>query len=324
MTQKVEISSKTVVFTVFFLLFLRVLWITRELIFALFLAFIFMSALKPVVYFLERRKLHHTFSVVFVFLSTLIALFFMFAVVFPPLIPQSIAFVKSFPTLITRVFPTLSFYLNLESLNRLLPDITQNFFKVITGVFSNFIFVVSVMFFTFYFLLEERFLKNFLDKFLEKKQVEGIAIIIERAEKRLGAWVRGELLLMTIIGLMSYIGLTLLGIPYALPLAIMAGVLEIIPIIGPVISAIPAFFVASSISWTMGLAVIGLYILVQQLENNVIVPVVMKRAVGINPILTLIALTVGGKLGGFLGILLAVPVALFVETVLMEASRIHK
>jgi predicted PurR-regulated permease PerM len=160
-----------------------------------------------------------------------------------------------------------------------------------------------------------------LEKFLEEEQVEQIINVSNRVENRMGAWLWGELILMTVIGVMSYIGLALLHMRYILPLAIIAGLLEIVPIIGPIISTIPAFFVAVSSSWFLGLSIIALYFLIQQLENHLIVPLVMKKAIGLNPIITLIALTIGGKLGGFLGILLSVPAALLLETLLIEITR---
>ena len=129
---------------------------------------------------------------------------------------------------------------------------------------------------------------------------------------------RGELILMTIIGVFTYIALNILGIKFALSLAFIAGLLEIIPIIGPIIAAIPAFLVASSDSFFLGGIVIILYIIIQQLENNLIVPFVMNKAVGIHPITILIALSIGGRLGGLLGAVLAVPVALFIETIVTQ------
>jgi len=322
--QKVEISSKTIVFTVFFLIFLKILWQIRELIFALFLAFIFMSVLKPIVNFLEKKKLPRSLAVILVFLLTIFMVVFGGAFILPPLTKESLAFFKNSPQLIREIFPNLSLYINFESLSQFLPDLTQNFIRLITGIFSNFIFMISIIFFTFYFLLEEKFLKKFLDKFLEEEKSKKIVMIFARAEQRLGAWVWGELILMVVIGLMSYAGLTLLHVHYALPLAIVAGLLEVVPIIGPTLSTVPAFFVAASTSWFLGVAVIALYFLIQQLENNLIVPLVMKKAVGLNPIMTLIALTIGGKLAGFLGIFLAIPFALLLETILIELAQIRR
>lgn len=324
MNQKIEISSKTIIFTVFFLISLKALWLIRELIYALFLAFIFMSALKPPVNYLEKKIFPRSLAVFFVFLTTVVIVLFTGSFVIPPLVRESLAFFKSLPDLITNSFSTPSSYLNLEPLTSFLPDLTKNFVKFISGVFSNFIFFLSTVVFTFYFLLEEKFLKKILEKFLEEKQAEKIVAISDNVERRMGMWVWGELILMTVIGIMSYGGLSLLRIKYVLPLAIIAGILEIVPIIGPTISTIPAFFVAASNSWFLGLSVIALYFLIQQLENNLIVPLVMKKAVGLNPVVTLIALTIGGKLGGFLGIFLSVPAALLLETILIELIKTRR
>lgn len=321
MAEKIEISWKTIVFTVVFLLMLKIFWIIRDLLFALFLAFIFTSALKPIVLVLERKKIPRFVSIIGLFIVMILLLSGFFTFVVPPLLQETFAFFKNLPLLITKTFPGLNDYLNLESITAFLPDLTTNFVKVISGLFSNLIFVVSTIVFTFYFLSEEKIIKNLLDRFLEEKYAEQVVTVFHKVEQRMGAWLWGELILMIVIGLLSYIGLVLLKVKYAFALAIIAGLFEVAPIIGPTISAVPAFFVASSTSWFIGFAVIALYFLIQQLENNLIVPFVMKRAVGIHPIITLIALTIGGKLGGFLGILLSVPIALFIETLIIELYK---
>ena len=145
-----------------------------------------------------------------------------------------------------------------------------------------------------------------------------LVIVVKDIEERLGAWVRGQLLLALIIGLASYLGLFILGISYVLPLALIAGILEMVPIIGPIISAIPAIIVALTVSPGLALAVAALYIIIQQLENNLIVPTVMHKVLGMPPLAILLALMVGGRLGGVVGIILAVPVLLVIQTVVGE------
>lgn len=318
MPQKIDISAKTIVFTVIFLLVLRVLWTVRELLFALFLAFIFMSAFKPIVYYFETKRVSRYVSITGIFVVTILFVSLLFTFVIPPLLQESFIFLKNVPVLVVKTFPALSEYINLNSISTFLPDLTNNFVKVVSRFFSNIIFVVSTVVFTFYFLSEERFLRQFLSTFLSPKSLELVIRIFTRAEKRMSAWLWGEVVLALVIGVVSYVGLTLLNIRFALPLSIIAGILEVAPIIGPIIAGIPAFFVAASTSWLMGFTVVALYFLIQQLENNLVVPLIMKRAVGIHPIITLIALTVGGKLGGFLGILLSIPLALLVESIVME------
>ena len=129
---------------------------------------------------------------------------------------------------------------------------------------------------------------------------------------------------MTVVGLLTYVGLNLIGIRYALALAVLAGLLEAVPNLGPTLSSVPAILLGFATSPVMGFAAIALYFIVQQLENNIIVPVVMKKAVGLNPIITLLALLIGGKMGGVLGILLAIPITVFLETVLIEVVNAPK
>ncbi len=325
MSQKVQITGKSIIFIVvaFYLfdLLLKFVVINQELIYALFFAFILMSSLKPSVRYLEGLGFHRGIAAFTTFLLTLFSLIFMLAFILPPIVAESIDFIKMLPNLLVNLFPMLEDYLSAESAMKLFPNIPQNFLKLASGIFSNLFFVISVIFFTFYFMLEEELLGNFLKKFLEDGRAMRISKVVQKAEIRMGQWMRGELILMSVIGITTYIGLSFLGIRFALPLAFLAGLLEIVPIIGPIVSAVPAFLVAMTMSPFLGGAVIVLYIIIQQAENNILVPYVMNKAVGIHPITTLIALSIGAKLGGLLGIILAVPFALIVETVLAEILK---
>jgi len=146
------------------------------------------------------------------------------------------------------------------------------------------------------------------------------ADFMKRIEERLGSWVRAEFLLMTIIGVMSYVGLRILGIDFSLPLAVIAGLLEVVPNIGPTVAAVPAVIFGLTISPLYGLAVAALYFLIQQIENTLIVPKVMSKELGINPLVVIICLAVGFKLGGISGVLLAVPIFLVVQEIVVEAG----
>jgi predicted PurR-regulated permease PerM len=139
--------------------------------------------------------------------------------------------------------------------------------------------------------------------------------------RRLGGWARGQVLLCLVIGAMSWVGLTVLGIPYALLLALVAGLMEAVPTVGPVLSAIPALAVALTVSpWHAG-AVVVLYVVIQQVENYVVVPRVMSAAVSVHPLVVLVALMVGGELMGPAGVVLAVPLAATLAVVVDEVRR---
>lgn len=315
--QKIEISSKTIIFTVLFLLFLNFLWLVRELIFSLFIAFIIMSALKPLVAFLERKKIPRMIGACIayiVFLGTFIEIL---SFIFPPFISETILLFKNFPSIIESIIPNV-WRMDLSFVAQYIPNITGEVFNVARIIFSNAIFTISTIFFGFYFLVEENPIKNFLTQFFSDEKTNRVVSIFEKVEKRMSAWFWGELILMVVVGLLTFFGLNLIGIKYVIPLAVLAGLLEVVPNLGPVISAIVAALIGFSQSYMIGVATLALGFIVQQLENNLIVPYVMKKAVGLNPIITLIALVVGGKLAGVLGVLLAIPISLFIETVLVE------
>lgn len=315
---KIEISSRTIIFTVFFVLLLKLLWMVKGLIASLFIAFIIMSALKPGVYFLKKRGFPKTIAAFIVFAASLGSFLFLLAWALPPLLIDSAMLLRTMPLSLETINPELSQYINPNSISQYIPNITSQVLGLIGNVFSNTVFILSTLFFSFYFLIEDNFIRDILVRFFEEKDVYRVVNIFNQVEKRMSAWFWGEFVLMTIVGLMTFIGLRLIGIKYAIPLAVIAGLLEAVPNLGPVISAVPAFLVALSQSYFLGFSVLALYFLVQQLENNIIVPIVMKKAVGLSPIITLIALIVGGKIGGVLGVLLAIPVTLFFETILLE------
>lgn len=283
-----------------------------------------MSALRPLVEILERRKVPHTAAVMIVYFSFILFFILLFSLVIPPIILETASLIRNFPVIVGRLNPELAALFNFESLNRYLPDVTNQVFSLLGNVFSNTFFVITTLFFGLYLLLEENVIKSFLSTFFEEKKIQGVSRLVAQAEDRMSSWFWGEITLMTVVGVMTFIGLNLIGMKYALPLAVLAGLFEVVPNIGPIISAIPAVLIGFSSSSFLGFSAAALYFIVQQLENNLIVPVIMKRAVGLNPIITLIALIVGGKLGGVLGVLLAIPAYLFIETVLIQLLKENK
>ena len=177
---------------------------------------------------------------------------------------------------------------------------------------------------TFYLTVEEHALKRMLRSLVPVRYQPYITHLVNRIQEKIGMWLRGQLILSLIIFLLSWFGLTILGVKYALVLAIFSGLTELVPYLGPFIGAIPAVFIALTQSPALALGVIVVYLIIQQLENNVIVPKVMQRAVGLNPIITIIAMMIGFKLAGILGIIIAVPVATALSIVLNDFIEIEK
>ena len=186
---------------------------------------------------------------------------------------------------------------------------------VVGGVFG----VITILILAFYLLLEsESIVGSFVRMFPsgERARVEGASC---RVAGKVSAWLGGQLLLGGIIGSTAAIGLFFLGVPYFYVLALIAGVGELIPIVGPILAAVPALAVAVTVSPTMALGVAVFYFLQQQLENHVLVPKVMSRQVGLNASFVLIALLLGGSLLGIMGAILAIPTAAILQVFFEEA-----
>lgn len=319
MLRKIEISHRTIIFTVLFLLGLWVLYQVRQIILALFIAVILMAALNPAVNRLERLRLPRWLAILFLYILIFGGFGTVLGVLIPPLVDQTATFINRviFYLRETRLFGIDPNFLTTQiSQFGLLPS---NILKITLNFFSNIVGILFLLMVTFYLLLERKNLSRYLLIIFGEGEEKRAESLISKFEERLGGWIRGEMILMSIIGIMTYIGLRLLGVESALPLAILAGFLELVPSIGPIISAIPAVLVGLTISPVMGLAVGALYFLVQQLENTLIVPKVMERAVGVNPLVTILALAIGFKLAGVVGAILAVPVFLVIQVIASEA-----
>lgn len=314
MTSKVEISHRTIIFTVIFILSLWVLYQIKDILFLVFIAFILMTALRPLVDWLTRVRLPRVLAILLIYGVVFGFFGVSFAGTIPTLVIQSTKFVQELPTFLEKVLP----YWNIDarSLSQQIAPISENIVKLTVGIFSNFLTTLTVLVFTFYFLLERKKLESMLQTMMGEDAATRVIGSLTEIESRLGAWVNGQLFLMILIGASVYIGLTFLRVEFALPLAIIAGVLEIIPMIGPIVSAVPAVLVALTVSPFLALSVVALYFFIQQIENNVFVPLVLKKSVGLSPIVTIFALMVGGRLAGVVGAVLAVPVVLALQSLL--------
>ncbi len=318
MPRKVEISHRTIIFTVFFLIGLWLLFEIRQIIVALFVSLIFMSALNPAVDKLGKWHLPRWLAILLIYLIFFGSVGTLLTAIITPLVNQTAEFIsktavflKQFggfgidPNIIATQFTNLS-------------ALPANILKLTISFFSNLIALLALAVITFYLLLERKNLNQYLLVIFGEGKEKEAELFINKIEKRLGGWVRGELSLMTIVGVLSFVGLRLLGIEFALPLAILAGLLEIIPNIGPVVSAIPAVLTGLAISPLMGVAIVALYFLIQQIENSLIVPRVMQKVVGLNPLVTILSLAIGFKLAGVTGAILAVPIVLVIQVAASE------
>lgn len=312
--EKIEISYKTIVFTVFLLIGLWLLYEIRQTLLLFFICIIFSTALSPIVDKLEKFHLPRPVAI-FLLYFLLIGIFVgTVASLIPMLINQTSALLNDLPKFLDR-YNLLNFDFQLSDYTSELAKLPANVIRIASSAFSNLVRILAFLVINFYLLMERKNLKKYLHfLFAENGEVKAESLIVE-LENKLGGWVRGELLLMLVIGIMSYIGLLLLDVDFAFPLALLAGFLELIPNVGPTLSMIPAAIIGFGMSPVIGLAVVALYFLVQQLENNLIVPKVMQQTVGLHPLITLAVLMIGFRLGGIGGTLLAVPTLIFCRVI---------
>ncbi len=316
---RVVVSPSIVVFTVFFLLTLVFLWHIFPILVLLFMAFIIMVGLNPSVDRLQQRlKIPRVLSIVLTYILFLTFLAGTISLLLPPLVEQI--------GLLLKLLDSPLIQQHVSELNLTVTEVGNlvnqfggpvNFlFSALTSTFSGIFTFFTLLVMSFYLIMDRPVLHQKIAWFTRNKDhVEIARKLLDDIEKQLGGWVRGELILMTVIGSMTYIGLSLMGIPYALPLAILAGMLEILPNLGPTISAVPAISIALfQNNPVMAIGVAVLYIVIQQLENNFIVPKVMKENADVNPLIGILTILIGLNLYGISGALLAVPTYIVIRS----------
>lgn len=284
-----------------------------------------MAAVLPAVEYLQRKKFPKIIAVLIPYLGILTAIFLLFLPLIPFFTEQIQSLILNLPMFIDRSASALGLSVNPDEIERYLSSelgsLGQSAVNLTTRVFGGIFSIITIIVVSFYLLMYSDAFKKFMADLFHDGSREYVRKIIDRVNDKLGAWLRGELVLMTFIGTLSWIGLTILGLPYALPLALLAGLLEVIPTIGPIISAIPAVIVAFTISPTMALAVVVLYMLIQALENQLLVPKVMQKAVGLNPVVVILSIMIGANLMGIAGALLAIPFLSFIIVIFNSLDK---
>lgn len=334
----INISTSSVVKVLAILIGLAVLFALRDIIFLLVVAFVIASALNPWVSALQRKKIPRFIAALLIFVIFLGVAGGVMALLVPPLVTEMNGMIQNFPSYVNGLITSFHHFremsntsglltggnVSISSVQSSLGKIASGIFGSVISLFGGFFSFIIVIVIAFYALLEENAFKRFIRTVLPAKYDKFVFDRMSLAQQRLQQWLRGQLILCLIIGVVSYFGLLVLGIKYSLVLALWAGLTEFIPMVGPTLGAIPAVFIAFTTgSVVKAVLVIVLYFIVQQLENNFLVPKVMEKSTGLNPLVVMISMLVGGKIYGLVGMLLAIPVALMVK-VFAEDLFTHK
>ncbi|PIZ60922.1 hypothetical protein COY20_00730 [Candidatus Shapirobacteria bacterium CG_4_10_14_0_2_um_filter_40_12] len=319
--QKIEISYKTIIFTVLFLISLVLIWQLRGIFLLLFLCFIFMQALNPTVSRLEKLKIPRFVGILLVYFLILIGISFAAAGIIPVLVEQTTSLIETLPNTTSNINLWGIKPIDISSQFKLLENLPSNIATTLFSIFSNIVSVFVFFVLTFYLLIERKNLDKYAVPIFGQKNQDKVVLIMNELEKRLGNWVNAQLFLMLTIGVLSYIGYLVIGLNYVVPLAIIAGLLEIVTNIGPTIATVIAAFVGLTVSPLTALMAIAWGIIVQQLENNFIVPKVMKATIGLNPLVTILLIASGAQLGGVAGAVLAIPTYLTISTIVSVLNK---
>jgi len=298
------------------------LYLIRDVIVIFIFALIVASAIAPAVDLLEKIKIPRVLGALIVYIIVIGVLAFLISLIIAPMIGDIKNLSSNFPEYVEKLssqFKTFQRAFSkygsvIDQFQRFLIKIQERLQEAGDGVFSRIINIFGGIFsfllalvISFYLSVQKKGVQRILGSISPFNHRDYILDLWERAQRKLGRWLQGQLFLGIIVGVLVYLGLYFLKIKYALLLAILAGILEIFPYIGPVLAAIPAIILGFLQAPIMGLWVLILYVVVQQLENYLIVPLVIGKVVGLNPIIVIMALLIGAKLGGIPGMILAVP-----------------
>lgn len=294
-----------------------------EIIASLFFAIVIAAGIEPTVEWLEKQKIPRVVVVPILYILSLSAMLLMFYIFLPTLFNELWILSQSLPerygSFLSNLFQTPGFgeygflapaldevLLNMQDR---VANIIPNIFGFISTVFGGLISFLLVIVFSFYLSLRRKDLEKSILAVTPEKHKDTAKVILRSTQRRLGRWLQAMFVLATFMGVATFIALSLLNVKIALTVGILAGILELVPYVGPFIAGGIILIAGSTVSLPVGLIALLAYILLQQLENTVVVPAVMSRVVGFNPLFIIIFVLIGAELAGLWGILVAVPLA---------------
>jgi predicted PurR-regulated permease PerM len=316
-TAKVILVAAAVIGALYFL------YLIRQVVGALFVSVFLAVALGPAVDLFQRGPIRRWMAILLVYLTAFLAMFGIGLLIVPPIVDEVNNFVDDVPGYIDdiRKSETLREYDDkyqiteklreqAESLPSRLGDAAGALQSVTVGVFSALVQLVTVLVMTFLLLLDGRRVVDWAIRELGPERGSRVRTIAEDVYRSIGGYVIGNLTISLIAGVSAYIVLTIAGVPFAVPLAVLMAFLDLIPLVGATIAGLIIALVAGVSDFPTALVIWGVFFIVyQQVENNVLQPVIYRRTVALHPLIVLVAVLIGGSLLGVLGALLAIPVA---------------
>jgi len=336
----VNISTLTIIKILAIFLALYFLYIVRDIITILFVSLVIASALDPWVDWMQRKRIPRGVGILLIYLALFIFISSAIFLIVPPIVIQVKELSTNFPVILEKIISGATWLRNyayqhgvLDNIKNSLGTISSNLdsaaggvFSTVTGIFGSIFSFFLVLVVTFYMVAEENAMRKIIWSIAPTEHQPYIMQLIIRMQKKIGLWLRGQLILSLIIFALTYLGLSILGIKYALILALIAGMTEFVLYLGPILAAIPAIFLAFMQEPARALFVAVLYYIIQLVENNIIVPKLMQKVVGLNPIIIIVVLLSGFKLAGIVGAIISIPVATAVSVFIKDLfeKRVNK
>jgi predicted PurR-regulated permease PerM len=302
------------------------LFFLREVVVILLVALLLAALIGPFADRLQKYHFPRGISVAIVYLIIAAILSGIALLVVPPTVEQGSELVEQYLPFVTELAsldPILAQTVNNEfqitqiwqAIQQLgISDAVPEILTILSGTMNVVAAIVLILILAFYMVIEEQELKREVVQWMTPAPYRDFVLnVLPKIKVQIGKWLRGQIILMLVVGGLVYIGLTILGLPFALILAVLAGLLEIIPFLGPNLAMIPALVIGLSVSPIHALLVMLVYFIVQQLEADVLTPKIMQKVAGLNPVLSIIAILIGFKVAGIVGGLLAIPFAMIIS-----------
>src|SRR5499426_1277995 len=307
-----------------------ILWAAREALLLIYISALIAMGFSPIVGVLERvRGVPRWLAILVIYVAIVVGLVLLGLMIIPPLVAQAAALWSKIPSYFS-TFQTFLIKHKLMLHRVTLEEAVQNapsgtggnavgtvlvaISNLIGGVFG----LITILILSFYLLLEAQSMFEALMRFVPAGRRADVATAARQAVVKVSAWLRAQFVLAGVMGVFVAIGLYLLDVPYFYVIALIAAIGETIPIVGPIIGGITAVTVAVTVSPKLALMVGAYFLVLHQLEANILVPKVMERNVGVSPVAVMVALLIGGALWGLVGAILAIPSAAILSVVVEE------
>lgn len=334
---QVDISTASVFRAILAVLSVVVLYLLSDVVLIVVLSVVIASAVQPFVGWFEKKGGPRILGVLVLYLLFLAVVATVSSLVLPSVLNDLSNLTSYLPKVTQQISTSLDTvqkgspkYFDfvaeiqniLEVLSGYLQQFSQSSLNLVIGAFGGLFSFIAVLVLSFYLSVMKNGVLNFLAAVVPERYESYVNDLWRRVELKVGFWLQGQLLLALIVGLLVYIGLVLLGVKFALVFAILAMALEILPIAGPVLAAVPAILMAFIQAPSLGLWVLIMWVVVQQMENHILVPLVLGKTTGLNPVVVMLSILIGLKLAGIVGALLGVPIATIVVEILDDMARL--